>query len=166
MCGRDMGYMERNLLPGERIMYRTRLHWVEYLVQMYWFILIGAAITVPLWIAYHDKEPLWLILAPLTILGFIGFLVAEVIVITSEFGVTNNRVLIKVGFIRRHSLEIVLPQIEGIGVDQSIAGRILGFGTISVSGTGTTREFFIRIRNPLEFRRQVQANTRAYVELH
>ncbi len=157
-----MSYIERNLLPGERIVYRTKLHWVEYIVKMFWFFLAGATVTVPLLIVYHGKEPPWIIASPIPLSGLAGYLVARIIVITSEFAVTNNRVLVKVGIIRRHSVEIVLPQVEGIGVDQGFIGRILGFGTIVVSGTGTTREFFIRIRNPLEFRRQVQVNARAH----
>jgi membrane protein YdbS with pleckstrin-like domain len=161
-CERDMGYIDRNLLPGERVVYRTKLHWVEYTVKMFWFLLAGVIAAVPLLIVYHGKQPPWTIALPIPLFGFAGFLVARIIVITSEFAVTNNRVLVKVGFIRRHSLEIVLQQVEGIGVDQGILGRILGFGTIIVSGTGTTREFFIRIRNPLEFRRQVQVNARAH----
>ena len=53
---------------------------------------------------------------------------------------TDHRVMVKVGVIRRHSLEIMLPQVEGIGVDQGILGRILSYGTITVSGTGATHE--------------------------
>ena len=60
--------------------------------------------------------------------------------------------------IRRHSLELLLQKVEGIGVDQGIAGRVLGYGTITVSGTGGTKESFPLISDPLEFRRQVQAN--------
>jgi uncharacterized membrane protein YdbT with pleckstrin-like domain len=66
--------------------------------------------------------------------------------------------LIKVGLIRRHSLELLLQKVEGIGVDQGILGRILGYGTITVSGVGGTQEAFRMISNPLEFRRQVQAS--------
>ncbi len=161
-----MGYIDRNLLPGERVVYRTKLHWVEYAAKMFWFMLAGIVVTIPLLIVYYKKQPLWMITSPIPLFALAGFLVAWIIVITSEFAVTNNRVLVKVGFIRRHSLEIVLPQIEGIGVDQGIIGRILGFGTIIVSGTGTTREFFIRIGNPLEFRRQVQVNARAHEAIH
>lgn len=128
---------------------------------MFWFLLVGVILAALLAIVYQGKEPLFVMAWPIPLLGLAGFLVAHIIVITSEFAVTNNRVLVKVGIIRRHSMEIVLPQVEGIGVDQGIIGRILGFGTIVVSGTGTTREFFIRIRNPLEFRRQVQVNARA-----
>jgi len=78
---------------------------------------------------------------------------------TSEFAVTSKRVLIKVGFIRRHSLELLLHKVEGIGVDQGIVGRLLGYGMITVSGTGGTVEPFQTIENPLEFRRQVQTLT-------
>jgi uncharacterized membrane protein YdbT with pleckstrin-like domain len=81
--------------------------------------------------------------------------------LSSEFAVTNKRVLVKVGLIRRHSLELLLQKVEGIGVDQTLTGRILGYGTITVSGTGGTREAFRLISDPLEFRRQVQAEIAA-----
>jgi uncharacterized membrane protein YdbT with pleckstrin-like domain len=73
--------------------------------------------------------------------------------------VTNRRVLIKVGFIRRHSLELLLPKVEGIAVDQGILGRILGYGTIIVTGTGGTKEPFRNIIAPMEFRKMVQQQT-------
>jgi len=94
-------------------------------------------------------------------LGLIGLLMLVppwIRSISSEFAVTNKRVLVKVGLIRRHSLELLLQKVEGIGVDQGILGRILGYGTITVSGTGGTREAFRMIADPLEFRRQVQAS--------
>jgi uncharacterized membrane protein YdbT with pleckstrin-like domain len=80
---------------------------------------------------------------------------------TSEFAVTNKRVLVKVGFISRHTLESLLSKVETVGVDQSILGRILGYGTIVVIGTGGTREPFRAITDPLEFRHQVQGQTSA-----
>jgi uncharacterized membrane protein YdbT with pleckstrin-like domain len=58
--------------------------------------------------------------------------------------------------IRRHSLELLLRQVEGIRVDQGLLGRVLGYGTIVVGGTGGTAEPFPEIASPLEFRRQVQ----------
>jgi uncharacterized membrane protein YdbT with pleckstrin-like domain len=86
------------------------------------------------------------------LLGVLRFIAYK----SSEFAVTNKRVLIKVGFIRRHSLELLLQKVEGIGVDQGIVGRIFGYGTIIVTGTGGTKEPFKNIENPLEFRKQVQ----------
>ncbi len=78
---------------------------------------------------------------------------------SDEFAITNKRVVIKVGFLRRRTVEMLLMKVEAIEVDQSILGRILNFGTIIVTGTGGTRELFRGISAPLEFRRQVQGAT-------
>jgi len=78
---------------------------------------------------------------------------------TTEFGVTNKRVIVKTGFIRRHTLELLLRQVEAISVDQSLTGRLLGFGSLTLTGTGGVREEFHRVVSPLEFRRRIQAQT-------
>jgi uncharacterized membrane protein YdbT with pleckstrin-like domain len=75
---------------------------------------------------------------------------------TSEFAVTNKRVLIKIGWIRRHSLETLLSKVEGIRVEQSVFGRMWDYGTIVVSGTGGSKEPFRKIASPMQFRREVQ----------
>jgi len=77
--------------------------------------------------------------------------------LTSEFGVTSKRVIIKVGLIQRRTLELLIRQVEAISVDQSLTGRIFNFGTITLSGTGGVRETFHNISNPLEFRRSIQS---------
>ena len=79
--------------------------------------------------------------------------------VSSEFAVTDKRVIIKIGLLHRRTLEMLLIKVEAISVDQSIAGRIFGYGTIVVVGTGGTREAFENIASPLEFRRAVQAAT-------
>jgi hypothetical protein len=78
--------------------------------------------------------------------------------------VTDKRVIIKVGWIQRRTLETMLGKVEGIGVDQTVIGRMLNFGTITVTGTGGTQERFTNIAAPLEFRRQVQAQVSATEE--
>ena len=75
---------------------------------------------------------------------------------TSEFAITNKRVIMKVGLIRRKALEMNLSKIESVNVEQTIMGRILGYGTITIIGTGGTRESFARISKPMEFRRVFQ----------
>jgi uncharacterized membrane protein YdbT with pleckstrin-like domain len=80
---------------------------------------------------------------------------------TSEFAVTNRRVLIKVGLISRRTVELNLTKVESVAVDQGILGRILGYGTIIVIGTGGTRERFENISAPLAFRHAVNLATEA-----
>ena len=75
---------------------------------------------------------------------------------TDEFAVTNKRVIIKTGLISRQIFEMNHSKIESVNVDQSILGRILGYGTITVVGSGGTRGVFSNIRNPLAFRRKFQ----------
>jgi uncharacterized membrane protein YdbT with pleckstrin-like domain len=143
-----MGYVESNLLPNEKITYRAKLHWIIYTLPATVFVIaLAVALGGGAWIA-----------AVLAVIGFVLFLPPWIKSSSSEFAITNKRVLIKVGLIRRHSLELLLQKVEGIGVDQSILGRILGYGTITVSGVGGTKEPFQMISNPMEFRRQVQAS--------
>ncbi len=75
---------------------------------------------------------------------------------TSEFAITNKRVIIKVGLISRRTLEMNLSKIESVNVNQGILGRMLGYGTIIIVGTGGTKEPFSCISNPLEFRKKFQ----------
>ena len=147
-----MGYVESNLLPNEQITYRAKLHWIIFaLPALVFLIAILVALGGGGWIAG----------SAVGIIGLVLFLPPWIKSISSEFAITNKRVLIKVGLVRRHSLELLLQKVEGIGVDQGVLGRILGYGTITVSGVGGTKEAFRMISNPLDFRRQVQASLAA-----
>jgi membrane protein YdbS with pleckstrin-like domain len=75
---------------------------------------------------------------------------------SSEFAVTNKRVVVKVGLVRRHSTEILLRQVEGITVDQGLMGRIFDFGTIVIEGTASDRTPYTGIGAPMKFRLAVQ----------
>jgi uncharacterized membrane protein YdbT with pleckstrin-like domain len=74
----------------------------------------------------------------------------------SEFVITNRRIIIKTGFISRKTVELSLSKIESVNVDQSVAGRILGYGSITIIGNGGTRETFHNISKPMEFRKAFQ----------
>jgi uncharacterized membrane protein YdbT with pleckstrin-like domain len=76
--------------------------------------------------------------------------------LSSDFAITNRRVIIKVGLFSRRTLEMNWDKVESIHVDQSIIGRLLGYGNIEVIGTGGTREPFMNIAAPMEFRKQYQ----------
>ncbi len=85
---------------------------------------------------------------------------------TSEFAVTNRRVVVKIGLIQRQTLELNLQKVESIGVDQGFWGRLFGFGSLEVVGTGGTKEIFHDIAQPLAFRHAVQEATAAMGEVH
>src|SRR2546425_8269268 len=136
-----MSYVESNLMPGERIAYRAHLHWIVY---GNW---AGLALVF-LVVALAAKNGVFVLLAALS------FVPPYIKVKTSEFAVTDQRVLIKVGWLQRRSIETLLDKVEGIAVEQGIFGRLYGYGTIVVAGTGGTHERFKMIAQPLEFRKQ------------
>jgi len=143
-----MSYIDKNLMNGEKILYRGKLHWAVFLWPIIWFI-----VAIMFFCGAGDTAAaggLFVLIAIVTgIASFINYT-------TSEFGITNKRVIVKVGFIRRNSVEVLLNKVEGIQVNQGILGRILGFGSITVSGTGGTKDPFHKIDAPLEFRKRAQ----------
>ncbi|MDM8001972.1 MAG: PH domain-containing protein [Bacteroidota bacterium] len=74
----------------------------------------------------------------------------------SEFVITNRRIVIKEGFIARRTFEMNLSKIETVNVDQTVMGRILNYGSITIIGTGGTRETFHNIARPMIFRQRFQ----------
>jgi uncharacterized membrane protein YdbT with pleckstrin-like domain len=151
-----MGYIEQNLMQGETIRYHTKLHWIVF-VSPILLVAIGVTFAIPAISMQSDGGLAFgVIAAPSFIAGILLGVSRLISYKSSEFAVTNKRVLIKVGFIRRHSVELLLQKVEGIGVDQGIVGRMLAYGTIIVTGTGGTKEPFQNIERPLEFRKQVQ----------
>jgi uncharacterized membrane protein YdbT with pleckstrin-like domain len=89
-------------------------------------------------------------------MALVQWISALVTYVTTEFSVTNKRVVIKIGFIRRSFYETLLQRVAAIQVYQNLLGRILGYGTLTINGTGGEKETFIGIENPLLFRRYVQ----------
>jgi uncharacterized membrane protein YdbT with pleckstrin-like domain len=144
-----MSYIDKNLMSGESIICRGKLHWIIFLWPVIGFI-IAMLLISSTDVLFRNLGVIVLIIAIIAgIASFIDYT-------TSEFGVTNKRVIVKVGFIRRNSLEVLLNKVEGIQVIQSIPGRILDFGSITVSGTGGTKDPFHKIDAPFEFRKKVQ----------
>lgn len=144
-----MSYVEKNLLSGEVVVHRATLHWAIYLPSIVMGLFSLAMFAGGAAGAMFGGLLLVLLVLPMSI----GALVT---VKTSEFAVTNKRVMMKSGFIRRSSVEVLLTKVEGITVDQGILGRILDYGTILVGGTGGTKTPFPKIADPMQFRRRVQ----------
>ena len=158
-----MSYIDKNLIPGEQVMYRTRLHWIVIFWHLIWAIVLFAAGVYllaglpgmtnvnPDVLSYARYGGI--ILVVLAIVSFIMSLFRRNSVVMA---VTNKRVSIKVGIVRRSTEEMLLTRIESIMVDQSVTGRMLNYGTITLRGVGGTPDPFPNIAHPLEFRKHVQ----------
>ncbi len=142
-----MSYVDKSLIPGEQIVYRASLYRLPFL----WLLLPAIAAFVAAVFHY------WIVVLAAIIVA--GLIYANVWAkrASAEFAVTTKRVIVAVGAVRRRTLELMLDKVEGISVDQTLAGRIFNFGTVTITGSGGTRESFDNLAAPLEFRRQVQA---------
>jgi uncharacterized membrane protein YdbT with pleckstrin-like domain len=148
-----MSYLDDHLLQGEQIVYRARLHWIIFGAAI-GVVALGAAVGLLLQLTQRDY---WYVGAAIAGIGLLLAIGPTIRYISSEFAITDKRVLSKLGFIERESDETLLSKVEAIGVDQGILGRLLGFGTVTITGTGGTQEPFPMISQPLEFRRQIQS---------
>lgn len=159
-----MSYIDTNLVPGEKVIYQTRLHWVVMLWHLVLgiFLLILPGIGLLVYVFQHPEiEPRELHLmqggaGALLLLGIIVLAVGLVRRSATEMAVTTRRVVVKTGLAARKSIEMLLNKVESIEVSETGMGRVMGYGTIVVIGTGGTSEPFHKIAHPLEFRNQVQ----------
>lgn len=150
-----MSYVDSTLLPDEQVTFRTHLHWIIFTRSVV-VLLLGAVLYV---IARHNS--LSYVGGLLVLVGLVLWVFAYIHRRTSEFAVTNKRVIVKVGVLRRRTIEMLLRQVEALEVNQSIPGRMFGYGTLLIVGSGGTREPFPLISDPLEFRRAAQAASTA-----
>lgn len=145
-----MSYVEEQLGEGEQIVFQTKLHPIIFANPSVVLVLALASFAVEATLG-----------AVLTMIALFWVLGAWIRYTSSEFAVTDRRVIIKTGFISRKTIETQLTKVEGAQVSQGILGRILGFGEVTVTGTGGTHEPFKRIRHPMEFRKHVQEGSTA-----
>jgi uncharacterized membrane protein YdbT with pleckstrin-like domain len=149
-----MSYIDGNLLPGEHIVYRTRLHWKIFVVPLLFTVFILLPIT---WLLANGtwSHYAWIPLVVALVLLAPAFIKRQ----SSDFAVTNKRVMMKVGVFSTRSVELLLSKIEAIAVHQTFGGRVFGYGDIVVTGSGGTKEAFSNIQAPLDLRRAVQSVT-------
>jgi uncharacterized membrane protein YdbT with pleckstrin-like domain len=122
--------------------------------------LIGLGLLLTPWSSLNGSAPASAVLRWAGVIclfvGAIFFAIGLVRRNATEMAVTNKRVIVKSGLADRRTIELLLPRIESIAVEEPALGRLLGYGTVIVRGTGGTPEVFPQIARPLEFREQVQ----------
>jgi uncharacterized membrane protein YdbT with pleckstrin-like domain len=158
-----VGYVQQNLNPGERILYTTHLHWLVLFRSIFVDTIFSAAgLALIVWgmAGKHaergEAQVAGIAGVVLIILGSIILAIAVTRRNATEMAVTNKRIIIKTGFLTKRTVELFLSKVESVGVEQTLIGRMMGYGSITVRGTGGTNEPFSHVANPLEFRRQVQ----------
>lgn len=167
-----MGYVESNLMPNERVLLKATVHPAVLLPSVLSFA-IGALFASPsLLMPRSSPDDTASLLTLSACCASLFFLLNAVLtgvqglvyMLTTEFAVTNRRIIAKRGFIRRHTVEMLLTKVETVSVHQNVLGRLLNFGTVTVTGTGGTRESFRAIVAPLRVRRAIHEILERYAQ--
>jgi Bacterial PH domain len=159
-----MSYIDANLISGESVVYQTRLHWIVMLRHILLGILLfgacGALLSffLPNRPRFADNTSHLMEggAAALFAAGVIAILAGMVRRSATEMALTTRRVVVKQGLVSRQTIEILLNKVEAIEVSEPTLGRMLGYGSITVIGTGGTSEPFHKVAHPLKFRSEVQ----------
>ena len=131
-----MSYIDDSLIEGELIVHRGRISWWS----QFWLVLLG-------------------ILTLVLVVGLFFLVWAWIRVSSTEIAITNKRIIAKFGFIQRHTVEINLNKVEALRVEQDMWGRFLNYGTIFISGSGSSVAPIPSISDPLLFRRRFMEAT-------
>jgi len=151
-----MPYVDRILEPGEVVRYRTTVSWTVYIPAI---LLALGGVAAPAVSAGHPG------LAHFAGIAGILFAMAALITFvpawfrrwTTEIAVTDRRIVLKRGLIRRHTIEMNMQKVESVDVDQTLAGRLFNYGSVTIRGTGSSLEKLKLIDAPLKLRTKVTA---------
>jgi uncharacterized membrane protein YdbT with pleckstrin-like domain len=152
-----MRYVTRVLQPGERVVYATKLHWLIYFRAILLLTICIILAAASWYLSDNQQLSLAVGIAAIifALLALSSGLRALIRRATTELAVTDQRVIYKAGLLSRHTLEMNRDKVESVTVDQTIPGRIFGYGTIIVRGTGSTLEPIRNITDPLTFRSHI-----------
>jgi uncharacterized membrane protein YdbT with pleckstrin-like domain len=151
-------YIDDILQPGEKVLYSTNAHWI-----FYWPAIVAWIVAVVLF--FESRAT---VTESIVLLCLSASAVAAIAALfwtfkawfhrwTTETDVTNLRVVHKTGFIKRRTFEMSLDKVESVDVDQSILGRLLNYGNVTVRGVGEGAETITTIASPLDFRNHITA---------
>ena len=145
-----MSYVESNLMPDERVIYTAKVHWSVFIPG---FIFLAFSLLHGLVGGVQNNPAFFVFFWPAAFFLVRGHLIRT----STELAVTSKRIVAKFGLIRRHTIELNLNKVESFHVEQGLSGRMFGYGTINISGTGGVRTPIKQIDQPLEFRRSAVA---------
>jgi uncharacterized membrane protein YdbT with pleckstrin-like domain len=151
-------YIDEILQPGEKVLYSTNAHWMFYLPAIGAWIV--ALILLILSRATTTEGIVLLCLSAAAVVAIAALYWTTRAWFhrwTTETDVTNLRVVHKTGFIKRRTFEMSLDKVESVDVNQSILGRLMNYGDVTVRGVGEGFETIKAIDSPLAFRNSITA---------
>ena len=157
-----MSYVRETLAPGEEIVMMAHFNWTYWAPSWFWFLLSLVPGGVALALEAEGRLPgepivIYILCGAVAVLGSLMLIGHWIHVRTTEIAVTTSRFVFKTGLVSRHSNEISLNKIEEIRLNQSVWGRLFGYGQLILQGTGVGVIKLPEIDNPVAFRRAIES---------
>ena len=151
-------YIDDILQPGEKVLYSTNAHWIFYGPAILAWVAAAAFLVLSGQVGTGTPAMFCLALAAVSaVIALYKMFTAWFHRWTTETDVTNLRVVHKTGFVKRRTFEMSLDKVESVDVNQSILGRLLNYGDVTILGVGEGRETIRTIASPLAFRNFITA---------
>ena len=151
-------YIDEILQPGEKVLYSTNVHWIFYLPAIAAWILVLVLLILSR--ATVTEGIILLCLSAAAVVAIVALYWTARAWFhrwITETDVTNLRVVHKTGFVKRRTFEMSLDKVESVDVNQSILGRLLNYGDVTIQGVGEGKETISTIASPLAFRSFITA---------
>ena len=148
--------MGHELMPGENLVLKERQHWVvmvkPLLLPIALVLLAVAADFLP------NLSTDYKTIGTLALVGLLGLCLVVVWVRwnSRSFTITDRRVILDTGIVSRLSKVIALDRVQDITTNQSLLGRMLGYGRIEIDSAGAAgAEILNALPHPQRFRDEV-----------
>ncbi|MES2218174.1 MAG: PH domain-containing protein [Pseudomonadota bacterium] len=165
-----MSYIDQNLMPDEKIVFRTKKHVIIFMVPVI-FILFACILSSNVGFVGNMNITFDQLTQHLPFVNHIHRMPAAIMLllaiytglqqwltyVTSDYVVTNRRVVMKEGFFDRYSCDTRLSTVSHVTVDQNLLAQAWNYGTVTINGFGGNQDRFIQLAKPLEFQKAVQS---------
>lgn len=142
-------YISKNLLPDEKILHRTKKHWIIFLTP--------TVLTIMTLFFFLNTNP-FLVMASyvLAIVTLLHWMNQFLLYYASEFAITDKRVMMREGFFYRHTNETRLSSVSNVGATQSLLAQMLSYGTVFINTFGGETDTFTELDEPVKFQKKLQ----------
>jgi len=145
-----MSYLDKNILPNEQIIYRTRKNWIIFSTPLFWTLISAFFYFNSYIIQIHE-------IAFIPAIAALLYWIKQLLLYYfSEFAVTNMRVLMREGFFIRRTNDTRLASLANVTVNQSLLGQVLNYGTVVINSFGGEKDPFNQINSPAQFQKKIQ----------
>jgi len=146
-------FIDDNLIPGEKIVYKAKVNWMVYMPAMFNVFLSLVIYIFCTKVIHPGHAHFLLFFAIIPIFVAIWKAIGAYIHINyTEIAITDSRLIAKFGFIRREMIELPLAKIESVIVEQTVFDRMINAGSVAARGTGMAMAPVRYIDSPIQFR--------------